>query len=161
MGKYYKIVTTNSFFTHLNKGINPLDIPYGAIFTAPKTTPYTTYCTDCLIKDALFHFAEGVFDTMLWHTMLTNRGYDYEIYEIQPLSDVIKQRCDDGFGFYQCGANKIKFLDKQDINKMYDIAVKEYNENQNKYENFKISVDDWKKHQPIVFALEKFYYQYR
>ena len=148
---YYKIVTPNSFFTDLYSNKDVFNIPYGTVFNAPESSKNRPDCPGYLIKENCFHFAEGVFDTMLWHTKLVHHVLSCQIYAVQPLTDVIKQRCNDDLGLYQCGAQQIKFLEKQDIGKMYDVAVKEYESNLERYQNFKISIDCWRQHKTTCF----------
>ena len=154
---YYKIVTKNSFFTDLYENTDVFDIPYGTVFVAPESSKHRPDDPKCLINESVFHFASGVFDTMLWHTRLIRHVLPCQIYAVQPLTKVIKQKCADSLGLYQCGANKIKILEKQNIDNMYDMAVKEYSRNPDKYRNFEISVDWWKKHQPTCFYVHQYY----
>ena len=113
----------------------------------------------CMLGESCFHFAEGAFDTMLWHTRLCNpfRIKKYQIYKIEPIGDVIKSRCVDDLGLYQCGTQQIKFISKQDTDEMYDAALAEYAKNPNRYKNFNINPDRWKKHDTTVFFLKKSY----
>lgn len=152
---YYKIVTPASFFTELYKDTDVFNIPYGTIFTAPKTPKHKPDAPKCILGESHFHFAQGAFDIMLWHTLLIHHTMPAQIYEIQPLTNVIKQRCNDSDGIYQCAAHQIKFLGKQDTNEMYERAINEYDPN--RYNNFKINTDRWKKHEPTVFLLYKSY----
>ncbi len=155
---YYKIITPRSFFTHVyDTRVNIFNIPYGKVFTATKHTAYKPDDPKCLVNESCFHFADGAFDTMLWHTALCHHVLHCQIYQIEPLSDVIKERCKDSKGIYQCGAHKIKFLGKQNIDKMYEQAIQEYYQDPDRYTNFKISINWWKKHQPTVFLLYKTY----
>jgi len=154
---YYKIITQRSFFTELYENVDVFNIPCGTVFNAPKTSKHRPEDPKCLINESVFHFADGVFDTMLWHTRLIHHVLPCQIYAIQPIGEVIKQRCLDDLGLYQCGAQKIEFLEKQNVDKMYDMAVKEYMLSPTKYNNFKISVDWWKKHQPTCFIVQQYY----
>lgn len=156
---YYKIITQRSFFTELYENMDVFNIPCGTVFVAPKTSKYRPDDPKCLINESVFHFSRGAFDTMLWHTRLIHHVLPCQIYAIQPLTNVTRQRCLDDLGLYQCGAQQIKFLEKQDVNKMYELAVKEYMANPTKYNNFKISVDWWKKHQPTVFRVYESYHR--
>ena len=160
---YYKIVTPYSWFTDLYvlKLDMPLPhgIPYGAIFTAPEKPNHKPDCPEYLINESCFHFADGVLDAMLWHSKLSHHNTDYPIYAIEPLSHVVKQRCHDSLGIYQCGANKIRFLAKQNIDEMYEMAIAQYNANPKKYANFEISLDWWKKHQTTLFYIHKYYFR--
>lgn len=155
---YYKIVTTQSFFTDLyDDTIDVFNIPNGKVFTAPDQSKYKPDDPKCLLGNSCFHFAQGAFDTMLWHTKLIHHILPARIYQIQPLTEVIKQRCQDSTGIYQCAAHQIKILKKQNINEMYEQAIQEYYENTDRYKNFKINVDWWKNHQPTVFMLYECY----
>ena len=157
---YYKIIATKSFFADLYDGMNidVLNIPYGTVFTAPDQSKYRADCPRYMVSNSCFHFAQGAFDTMLWHTKLGHHLLvDASIYQIQPLTKVKKQRCKDDTGIYQCGAHEIKILEKQNINDMYEQAIQEYYTDSKRYKNFKIDIDWWKKHQPTAFFLYKYY----
>lgn len=155
---YYKILTPKSFFTNSYDKLDIFNIPYGTTFVAPKHPRYNPDCPKCLIGESCFHFAQGAFDTMLWYTILYHHLLkETQIYRVQPLSRVVKQRCQDSEGIYQCGAHQIQFLDKQDINKMYDMAVQEYYTDSGKYDNFRINISLWLKHKPTCFILSKCY----
>lgn len=156
---YYKIVTKTSFFTDLyGASVDVFNIPYGTIFTASDQSKHRPDDPKCMLGNSCFHFAQGAFDTMLWHTLLCRHNtVETTIYQIQPLGVVEKQRCQDSNGIYQCGAHKIKILEKQNIHDMYELAIKEYYTDSDRYKNFKINIDWWKKHQPTVFLLYKCY----
>lgn len=154
---YYKVITELSWFSNLYSDTDVFNIPYGTVFKAPKTSNSRPDDPKCLINESVFHFASGIFDTMLWHTRLIHHVLPCQIYAIRPLSNIIKQRCEDDLGLYQCGAQQIEFLEKQNVDKMYDMAVKEYKNNPNKYRNFEISVDCWKKHEPTCFFIHQCY----
>ena len=154
---YYKIVTEKSFFTDLYNNIDVFNIPNQTVFSAPEKAKYKPDDPKCLINKNCFHFSEGAFDTLLWHTILIHHILDATIYKIKPLSEVTKARCNDCDGIYQCGANKIMILEKQNLDNMYEQAIQEYYQNPNKYTNFKINLEKWKKHEPTVFYLFKSY----
>ena len=88
------------------------DIPYGTIFDAPKKCRYKPDDSRILLGKKCFHFADGVLDTMLWHTQLTHRNVQFQVYAIEPLAIIEKERCRDGIGLYQCGTEKIKILER-------------------------------------------------
>lgn len=162
---YYKIVGEGCFFTNLYKDV--FHIPHGAIFTAPKLTPFvpgnpeffwdreTNQCTpaceidaavvfidradnlDYTLGESVFHFAEGPLDTMLWNSVIS--ASNTVIYSVEPLGTVTKKRCLDSWGLYQCGASKIKILEKQDRHKLYEMALLEYAENPDRYHNLQIN----------------------
>ena len=148
---YYKIITTVSWFAKTFEDVNVLDIPYGTVFTAPQTCKYKPDDSKLLLDKNSLHFAEGVLDTMLWHTCLTHIKKKHQLYVIEPLGSVKKERCRDGLGLYQCCAEKIKILDRPNIDEMYEAAIKEYTENRDRYKNFDINLNWWKKHETTVF----------
>lgn len=157
---YYKIITEYSFFIELyGTDTDVFNIANGTIFSAPPTPIRKPESPKCLIQKSCFLFAEGAFDTMLWHTRLCNpfRVKKYQIYKIEPIGDVIKSRCVDDLGLYQCGAQQIKFIGKQDTDELYDFALQEYYKFHNKYTNFNINPDYWGKHQTTVFYIKKSY----
>lgn len=152
---YYKIITPASFFSALYKDTDVFNIPSGKIFTAPQKPKYKPDTPKYMLGQSCFHFSEGAFDTMLWHTLLIHHTLPAQIYEIAPLTNIKKQRCNDSDGIYQCAAHQIKFLEKQNIDEMYDRAINEYDPN--RYKNFRINIDLWKKHEPTVFILYNSY----
>ena len=155
---FYKIIIPGSFFADFyNDDCNLFDIPYGTILTAPSLSKHKPDYPQYLINESCLHFAEGAFDTMLWHAQLSHHLLKGQIYSIQPLTNVIKQRCPDALGLYQCGAKQIEILDKQDMDKMYELAIQEYYINPTRYTNFKISMALWKKHQTPTFSVRKSY----
>ena len=83
---YYKIVTPQSFFTDLYDDIDVFNIPVGTVFTAPDQSQYKPDDPKCLLGNSCFHFAQGAFDTMLWHTKLIHHTLPARIYQIQPLT---------------------------------------------------------------------------
>ena len=157
---YYKIITEYSFFTSLyGKDTDVFNIPNCTIFTAPPNPTHKPESPKCMIQKSCFHFADGAFDTMLWHTRLCNPFYTkkYQIYKIEPIGNIIKSRCIDDLGIYQCGAQQIKIIGKQDTDELYDSALQEYYKFHNKYTNFNINPDYWGKHQTTVFYIKKSY----
>ncbi len=154
---YYKIVTARSFFTDLYENSNVFDIPCGTVFCAPEMPKHKPNDSKCMLDKSCIHFADGAFDTMLWHSKLTARVMDFQIYQIQPLSVVSKNRCLDSEGVYQCGAAKIKIIQKQHVDELYDLAVQEYYEHPNKYQNFDIDIDLWKAHKTTICYLKEPY----
>ena len=116
------------------------------------------------IKKAVLHFAEGAFDTMLWQSMLIWDNTEYQqhtIYEIQPLTNVFKERCMDGIGLYQCGSHKIKILSPVDLDEMYERALQEFHQNRRahieKYSNLDISkiIAAWVRHKQSEYLKNK------
>jgi hypothetical protein len=154
---YYKIVTSKSFFADLYWHFDIFDIQNGTILTAPKNSRRVPDDPKCLLNQHCFHFADGAFDTMLWHTVLCHHVKQYQIYKIEPITNVIKHRCLDSDGIYQCGASKIKFIEKQDTDELYDRAIQEYNTYHDRYDNFDININQWKQHKTTVFYLKQSY----
>ena len=155
---YYKIVTSKSFFTDLlYKKMDVFNIPDGTILTAPQSCRHRPDDPQCMLNQCCFHFAEGAFDTMLWHTILCNRVKQCQIYKIKPLTQITKSRCLDSDGIYQCGASQIEFIEKQDTDELYDCAIQEYNAHSNRYDNFDININRWRQHQTTVFYLKQSY----
>ncbi len=155
---YYKIVTEWSFFTYLyHTDTNIFDIPCGTVFTAPYKNTQKSNNKKIMIHKSCFHFSEGAFDTMLWYDKLSEYALKTQIYRIEPFGNVKKARCKDEEGFYQCGAPKIKIMEKQNLDEMYDLAVKEYCANRDRYKNFQIDIDLWKEHKSTIFSLYESY----
>ena len=155
---YYKLVTEYSFFNDLCPGIDILNIPNDTIFTAPESSKHKPDDPKCLIGLSHLHFADGAMDIMLWHTRLSHFNmYKNQIYAVQPVGNVIKKRCIDSLGLYQCGACQIKFLEKQNIDELYDLALQEYYKFPDRYTNFNINPDRWGKHETTVFFVKESY----
>ena len=105
MAKYYKIITDNSHFAGEYDIANVANIPFGAKFTAKK--PFDT--SVCITSDVpVIHFSETAFETLMWYEILTKPTDKIAIYEIIPLSRVVKQKCSDFHGLTQCGAQIIQ-----------------------------------------------------
>ena len=47
--------------------------------------------------------------------------------------------------------NAILILDRPNIDEMYETAIKEYEANRDRYKNFDIDLDSWKKHETTAF----------
>lgn len=155
---YYKLVTEYSFFTDLYPGMDILNIPQNTVFTAPTTSKHKPDNPECMVGLSHLHFADGAMDIMLWHTRLSHFNmYKNQIYAVQPVGNVIKKRCIDSLGIYQCGAHQIKFLEKQNLDELYDLAVREYYTFPTRYTNFDINLDCWGKHKTTAFFLKKSY----
>jgi len=156
---YYKIITENAWFKRIYKLGDDLYIPFGTRVVASE--PFAN--DDCYkngknghwyINKPVIHFCDNAFDTMLWHQILTGTIHPKKhlIYQIKPLTPVIKERCSDNLGFYQCGANMIEFLCNIDVNEMFDLAVSDFRKNHNErikaYPNFQMTkiISDWLHH---------------
>lgn len=158
---YYKIVTLDSWFADfVDDSVDIFNIPKGKEFTAPETPRKYVFYPEGLVDEHGFHFAQGAFDTMLWHNTLCWPLPEFAIYKVKPIGDVKKERCRDGDGLYQCCATGLTFLGKQDLGQMYDAAVDEYYKDPNRYSNIEFSVDAWKMHQKTVNILLEPYCRY-
>ena len=155
----YKIITENAWFQRIYKTDDTLTVPFGTRVVASE--PFvddesyeTTKNGHWYINQPVIHFCDNAFDTMLWHSVLIGTIYQkkHQIYIVKPLTPIIKERCQDDMGFYQCGANTIKFLGKVDVNNMFDLAVADFRENHKKkteeYPNLQMTkiLSDWLKH---------------
>jgi hypothetical protein len=121
---YYKIVKENGVFMHtLAKSYRPEDIPNGEVFVAQKFKSII----DVQIKtnEPMIHFTDSACETLLWYDVLS--FHDSEtiyIYEINPLTEVIKQQCVSP-KIYQSGANKIEFGKRIDKKALFKLAKEE------------------------------------
>ena len=138
---YYKVISIPSIFWNVYSPAVTI-IQYGTEYVANVPNITKEYKG---IKQPVLHFAEGAFDTMLWHSALIwnyNKRH-HTIYEIEPLTPVFKERCPDSMGIYQCGAHKIKILDSVDLDEMFERAIAEFNQNRkahiDKYPDLDIS----------------------
>jgi hypothetical protein len=141
MQKHYKIITRYSYFSKIYTVDDSLYIPFGTkvIASSPFVDDYETrgienghYYIEA--EEPVIHFCDNAFDTMLWHNTLSNLIsktllMESAIYEIKPLTKVIKQRCNDDVQLYQCGANMIEFLARVPADTMYERALSEFHQN--------------------------------
>lgn len=163
---YYKVISIPSMFwsaysSQIQYGTTytDLNIQYGTEYVANAPNITKAYMG---IKQPVLHFAEGAFDTMLWHSILI---WDYNkhhtIYEIEPMTPIIKERCMDGTGIYQCGAQKIKILSPVNLDEMYERAMAEFHQNRKvqieKYPNLDISkiIAAWVQHEQSKYLKNK------
>lgn len=162
MTKYYKIVTEKSYFKRIC-GIDDISaIPNGTKFTASAPVENDKVKKNLYINKPVFHFCDNAFDIMLWHNIFERLYQSSDakqtpvIYEIIPLSEVVKEKCSDKLELYQCGATKIEIKTKMSLNRMFDRAVKEFKNNKAQkeelYPNLPLSkiIDAWKRHQQAL-----------
>lgn len=123
---FYKIIVKNYPFEKVYRIKDINNIPSGKIFEARIPFREGAYISDTPV----IHFCDNAFDTMLWHNILIA---DWEsepvFYEINPLTRIIKQKCDDNIGLFQCGASCIQFIKRISVDNMYEKALAEYNKN--------------------------------
>ena len=153
--KYYKIVSEYMYFYNIAR-MNGFDdmskIYHGKIFHAYKPSEHT----DVILQHntPLLHFTDNAFDAMLWASKFNSfvAGKGYYFYEIVPLTQIIKQRCNDSTNLYQCGAYKISFRKQLETSKMFDLAISEYEKDptakQQTYPDLDLEkiVRDWRYH---------------
>lgn len=120
--KYYKVMWPNSSFSDVYKSTDLNNIAPNTIISAPDK-PYN-YSDGTHIENPtqVIHFCDNAFDTMLWYNMLDA----FCVYEIEPLTPVIKQKCKESQDIYQCGAQKIKIVKKIPTDTMFDLALSEF-----------------------------------
>ena len=124
MQKYYKIVDANlPFLTDYNME-DPTKVPLFKTFTAKS--PETEYGLFIHSKTPVLHFCDNAFDTMLWYSTCVSHIEDAFVYEIKPIGNIIKEKCKDEHGLYQCGAPQIQFIKLVDTNEMFDLALSEF-----------------------------------
>ena len=123
--KYYKIIGDDFPFMgligHYHETYHPDMIPYGTIATATNSIA-GSLCIDT--EKPVIHFSDNAFDTMLWLSIF--RTSNSAIYEITPLTPVIKQQCKDSNAIYQCGAESIRIEKIVSMKQMYSMALCEY-----------------------------------
>lgn len=129
MKTYYKIVSKNTRFYDIAfiNGIFYLEeIPKNMVFHAEAMICPGKY--QIQNPQPVLHFCDSAFDTVLWTSKFDSWLMDQKtyFYKIVPLTEIIKQRCPDQHGLYQCGAYEIKFKELIDKNKMFKLAIKEY-----------------------------------
>ena len=105
MAKYYKIITDNSHFADEYNIADVMNVPFGTEFTANKPFDRSV----CIQSDVpVIHFSETAFETLVWYEILTKPTDKIAIYEVIPLTRVVKQQCSDFHGLTQCGAQIIQ-----------------------------------------------------
>ena len=124
MNRCYKIITTDSLFKSAYDIDDVSDIKPGTRFVARFPVIEGLYIQH---KTPVPHFPDNAFDAMLWHDVLKSglpkQAYAYEIFPVTP---VIKQKCHDSQGIYQCGANIIEFGPKIPMHQMRRMALQEF-----------------------------------
>jgi hypothetical protein len=135
MNKYYKVVNCACPFA-IKYNIKRLDaISNGEVFVA-KPAQYSSGRFLDTQAARVLNFSDCAFDAMLWYDVLNSIRWDLVlpeyweqtyIYEITPLSPIIKERCCDEYGLFQCGATTIRFGDKVPLEQMISNALDEYN----------------------------------
>ncbi len=161
MSTYYKIVSDATVFTYAYN-INPYcQIPSGSVFTAQQPQIQNEKNVYCIKKPIpVLHFCDNAFDTMLWYCYNMG-GFDESaltFYEIQPLTPVVKEKCCDDGGLYQCGANQIKIIRPIEKYEMFKRALNEFRQNPKAktelYPNLQMQkiISDWTHHQQSKYV---------
>lgn len=141
MQTYYKIITRYSYFSKIYPVDDSLYIPCGTkvIASSPFVDDYKAkgienghYYIES--EKPMIHFCDNAFDTVLWYSALSNiisatMLMTAAFYEIKPLTEIIKQRCNDDVKLYQCGANMIEFLSQVPMDTLYERALAEFHKN--------------------------------
>ncbi len=137
---FYKIVGGYSLFTK-TQDINDINsIQEGTCFTAEPSYDLASYKSMCpqIIRESgtpMIFFAEGAFNTMLWWPIFSKTSRDEAlagyirkscIYEIVPVTPVIKDRSINSHNICRCCANKIKFKNQVPVDQIAQLAIDEY-----------------------------------
>lgn len=139
--RYYKVVGYGFPFTcFIKKHYNITNfesIPCGAQFSATEKAKGRL---PIKAEMPIIHFSDSAFDAILWKLIFKTKSS--VIYEIEPQGQVFKQRCNDQYGIYQCGAKEIKIVRTISDRKMLSMAMEEYLKNKKEilemYPNIKI-----------------------
>lgn len=136
MTTYYKVVNNVGLFKRRYDIQDIKSIPEGSVFIALEPDVKTNFVASD--GEPMLYFARGAFDTMLWYPIFNNTSY-YEalagnirescIYEIIPLTPVIKDRSPADHNYFRCGANKIEFKKQISVNQIAKLALEEYEHN--------------------------------
>lgn len=127
MQVYYKIVTDDSLFKSAYQIADISAIQPGTRFQArhPRTDGF--YIQHRL---PMIHFCDSPFDSMIWYNILTDGAAKRTcIYEITPITAIVKQKCYDSKGVYQCGANVIEFGNQIPLQTLVKLATQEFKDN--------------------------------
>ena len=123
--RYYKIIGADlpfwSFVASAHQRFNPNLVPCGKTITA-KGTKRGDLCIQS--QTPVIHFTDNAFDAMLWLSIF--RTHNFAIYEITPLTPVIKQKCTDVYELDQCGATTIRIEHIVSTDTMFRRALSEY-----------------------------------
>ncbi len=139
--KYYKIVGRGFPFTCFIKRQYNLEkfesIPCGTQISATEEFKGRL---PIRVEMPIIHFTDNAFDAVLWKLIFQAKSS--VIYEVEPKGQVIKQRCSDYYGVYQCGAKEIKIGRIVSNRKILRMALSEYCRNKKEitemYPNIKI-----------------------
>lgn len=138
---YYKIVQEDSLFTNTqNYDGDIYSIQESRRFTAQPSYNLACYKSMCpqIIRESgtpMIFFAEGAFNTMLWWPIFSKTSYCEAlvgyickscIYEIVPVTPVIKDRSINNHNICRCCANKIEFKKQIPIDQIAKLAIDEY-----------------------------------
>ena len=151
-GTYFKIIGDGFPFMglvgHYHEKYSQNLIPCGITVSAKGTTK-GTLCIQS--QTPVIHFSDSAFDTMLWLSIFGTTNY--AIYEITPVTPVIKQKCTDSNAIYQCGAESIRIEKIVPMNKMFNMALSEYCKNRKEkhkmypHLKFKSIIASWIQHE--------------
>lgn len=152
MQKYYKIIGYDYPFFNVYGLDNPANVPLYTTFTAYNPKKSGGYFINS--KKPVIHFCDNAFDTMLWHSVfIIADELPAVIYEIKPIGSIIKQKCRDDSGIFQCGAEQIQFIRPVSTDEMFERALAEFHQNHkakiNLYPNLEISkiISAWVHHE--------------
>lgn len=146
--KYFKIVGEDFPFARYVQTRYNIDctqtIPCGTQVSA-KQSFYGDLCIHSEIGP-VFHFCDNAFDVMLWHSLFETQNTT--VYEIKPLGKVVKQRCNDSAGLYQCGAQDIEIIKPVSQKQLFKMALSEYRKKRKTKKQLYPHID----FKPILFA---------
>ncbi len=135
MVTYYKVVNSGGMFQKTYNISDIKSIPEGSQFVASDS--YGFVKTSLSDNTPLLYFTDCAFDMMLWYPIFSKTPYlealagnirESCIYEIIPLSQIVKGRSPSDHNFFRCGANKIEFKKQIPIEQVAKIAIQEYNQ---------------------------------
>ena len=80
----------------------------------------------------MIHFSDNTIDLLMWYYVGMRFSSPYQevyFFEIKPMSQVHKQRCNDKNNLYQCGAQRIEIVQQVTMGDIFRIANQEIQNN--------------------------------
>ena len=80
----------------------------------------------------VIHFSDNTIDMLMWYYVgmgLTSPYQEVYFFEINPLTQVYKQRCIDKNKLYQCGAQRIEIVQQMTMGDVFRVANQEIQNN--------------------------------
>jgi hypothetical protein len=137
MKKYYKIISSSCLFAKAY-GITDINsIQEGSQFVGYQLYDFADPKIVISGDKPMLHFTDCAFDTMLWWPIFSKTSYHQAlfgyivkscIYEIIPITPVVKNRALNEHELFRCATNTIEFKKQIPIEQIAQLAIQEYQE---------------------------------